>query len=93
MTQMMGMMQTCSTMMQRMAESPAIALRYRDSLGLSTARVQKLGHLRSRFDQARSQAMVRMQALHRQIASVTGAGAGYRGHGAAPRSSAGERPC
>jgi Spy/CpxP family protein refolding chaperone len=69
---MMSMMRDCP-MMQGMAHGPAGALKHRDSLGLSENQVQKLEAIRARAGETRDSAMERMQALHREIASVSGA--------------------
>ena len=69
---MMGMMRDCP-MMQGMAQGPAAALKHRDSLALSDAQVHKIEAIRTRTDEARSGAMKRMKALHREIAAVAGA--------------------
>ena len=72
MSAMMGMMRDCP-MMQGMAQGPAAALKHRDSLALSGTQVQKLEAIRTRTEEARTGAMERMTALHREIAAVAGA--------------------
>lgn len=70
MMDMMSMMRDCP-MMGAMAQGPAAALRDREELGLTQAQVQKLETLQAGTEQARTQAMQRMRALHQEIAKAT----------------------
>lgn len=67
---MMSMMRDCP-MMGAMAQSPAAALDNREELGLSDAQVKRLETLREGTEQARTQAMQRMRALHQEIGKTT----------------------
>lgn len=71
MMDMMSMMRDCP-MMGAMAQGLSAALRDREELGLTQARVQKLETtLQAGTEQARKQAMQRMRSLHQEIAKAT----------------------